>query len=314
MFHAERDDDLHKNGINGRAVCFWSWNSDMAEEEIRLQMEEFAQGRFGGVIIHARAGLRIPYMGDAWFAAFRTAVAQAKRLGLEIYIYDEDGWPSGFASGRIPELGDAYCFKRLEHAASNRWGDRLLAVYRGDAQAGYRRIAPADAKEGDLFFGYTIDRHYVDLLYPDTAQKFLEFVYERYAAEVGDTFGDPIKGVFTDEPQLNCAGYPWSVGLPDAFEKAYGYSLWDNLWLLAADCGEYRRFRYEFWQLVGDMFRQTFTLPVSQWCERNGLVMTGHFACEDGLCDQISSCGGIMGHYALMQLPGIDYLVTRLPR
>ena len=124
MFHAERDDDLHKNGINGRAVCFWSWNSDMAEEEIRLQMEEFAQGRFGGVIIHARAGLRIPYMGDAWFAAFRTAVAQAKRLGLEIYIYDEDGWPSGFASGRIPELGDAYCFKRLEHAASNRWGDR----------------------------------------------------------------------------------------------------------------------------------------------------------------------------------------------
>ena len=159
MFHAERDDDLHKNGINGRAVCFWSWNSDMAEEEIRLQMEEFAQGRFGGVIIHARAGLRIPYMGDAWFAAFRTAVAQAKRLGLEIYIYDEDGWPSGFASGRIPELGDAYCFKRLEHAASNRWGDRLLAVYRGDAKAGYRRIAPADAKEGDLFFGYTIDRH-----------------------------------------------------------------------------------------------------------------------------------------------------------
>ena len=261
MFHAERDDDLHNNGINGRAVCFWSWNSDMAEEEIRLQMEEFAQGRFGGVIIHARAGLRIPYMGDAWFAAFRTAVAQAKRLGLEIYIYDEDGWPSGFASGRIPELGDAYCFKRLEHAASNRWGDRLLAVYRGDAQAGYRRIAPADAKEGDLFFGYTIDRHYVDLLYPDTAQKFLEYVY---------------------------------------------------LWLLAADCGEYRRFRYEFWQLVGDMFRQTFTLPVSQWCERNGLVMTGHFACEDGLCDQISSCGGIMGHYALMQLPGIDYLGNRV--
>lgn len=51
---------------------------------------------------------------------------------------------------------------------------------------------------------------------------------------------------------------------------------------------------------------------MSQWCERNGLVMTGHFACEDGLCDQISSCGGIMGHYALMQLPGIDYLGNRV--
>lgn len=86
MFHAERDDDLHKNGINGRAVCFWSWNSDMAEEEIRLQMEEFAQGRFGGVIIHARAGLRIPYMGDAWFArsARRCAGQTPRAVNLHI--------------------------------------------------------------------------------------------------------------------------------------------------------------------------------------------------------------------------------------
>lgn len=83
--------------------------------------------------------LRIPYMGDAWFAAFRTAVAQAKRLGLEIYIYDEDGWPSGFASGRIPELGDAYCFKRLEHAASNPVG-RSPA---GGLPRGLRRRATA---------------------------------------------------------------------------------------------------------------------------------------------------------------------------
>lgn len=139
-------------GSTAGRYAFGAGTAIWPRRKFGLQMEEFAQGRFGGVIIHARAGLRIPYMGDAWFAAFRTAVAQAKRLGLEIYIYDEDGWPSGFASGRIPELGDAYCFKRLEHAASNRWGDRLLAVYRGDAKAGYRRIAPAGREGGRSLF------------------------------------------------------------------------------------------------------------------------------------------------------------------
>ena len=119
--------------IGNEAVCFWSWNDDMDAAEICRQLREFAQGRFGGVVIHARAGLRIPYMGSEWFDAFRVAVDECRRLGLHIFIYDEDGWPSGFAAGRIPQLGEEYCFKRMAFGADPAAAGHLLAAYRRTA-------------------------------------------------------------------------------------------------------------------------------------------------------------------------------------
>lgn len=318
-----KDDDLdrreegcglhdHHIDINNKAICFWSWNGDIEDDEICRQLAEFADGRFDGVVIHARAGLRIPYMDEKWFHAFRLAVEECRRLGLHILLYDEDGWPSGFAAGKIPALGDEYCFKRLTYGTDPEQVGERLAAFRKNGPNQYARIPLEKAAPGDLFFGYVVDRHYVDLLYPDTTQKFIELVYQRYADEVGDAFGEVIKGIFTDEPQLNCAGYPWSVSLPKAFSDTYGCSLLDNLWLLVEEGEHYQQFRRDFWQLVGDLFQRYFTYPISEWCQKNNIAFTGHFACEDGLCDQISSCGGVMEHYALMQLPGIDHLGSRI--
>lgn len=300
-------------GPSGRSVCFWSWNGDMEPAEVRRQMEEFAQGRFGGVVIHARAGLRIPYMGKEWFAAFRTAVDAAKELGLEIFLYDEDGWPSGFAAGAIPAKGEAFCFKRLVHGyGPEALGEHPLAAYRRQENGGFARLSLDEVREGDLVFGYTVDCHYVDLLYPPAVSCFIERVHEVYAREVGDAFGNPIRAVFTDEPQLNCAGYPWSVILLDLYQETYGESLWDSLWLTVIDGEGYPAFRQKLWRLIAAQYVRSFTRPISDWCEAHGLVMTGHFACEDGLCDQIASCGGVMPNYAQMGLPAIDHLGNRL--
>ena len=110
----------NKNSMNpnrNRSVCFWSWNSDITERAILEQLQDFADGRIEGVIIHARAGLKVPYMGTAWMKLFLYAVQCAEKLGLEVWIYDEDGWPSGFASGKIPALGEDYCLKSLQYTA-----------------------------------------------------------------------------------------------------------------------------------------------------------------------------------------------------
>jgi len=101
------------------AVCFWNWNSDITEEGILSQLKDYSDGRIGGVIIHARAGLKIPYMGNRWMELFKYAVEQAEKLSLEVWIYDEDGWPSGFASGRVPALGSEFCYKSLRYAFKN---------------------------------------------------------------------------------------------------------------------------------------------------------------------------------------------------
>ena len=107
---------LNNEQIPGKenAVCFWSWNGKIEEEEVRRQIREFADGRFSGVVIHSRAGLSIPYMGEEWFNCYRVAIEEAERLGLEVWIYDEDGWPSGFAGGKVTALGEDYLIKCLE--------------------------------------------------------------------------------------------------------------------------------------------------------------------------------------------------------
>ena len=74
--------DLYKRDnrtIAAGALCFWSWNDDLEASELVRQLEEFSRGRFSGVVIHARGGLRIPYMGEEWFRCYRTALDAARR-------------------------------------------------------------------------------------------------------------------------------------------------------------------------------------------------------------------------------------------
>ena len=62
-------------------------------------------------------------MGDEWFRDYKTAVNAAKQLKLEVWIYDEDGWPSGFAGGLVPRLGEKHWIKELRFS-ENCEGDR----------------------------------------------------------------------------------------------------------------------------------------------------------------------------------------------
>ena len=47
---------------------------------------------------------------------------------------------------------------------------------------------------------------------------------------------------------------------------------------------------------------------IGDWCEKNGISLTGHLMGEDTLYEQILSNGDVMRTYKNMQLPGIDLL------
>ena len=46
------------------------------------------------------------------------------------------------------------------------------------------------------------DEAYVDTLNPRAMDKFIEITHEAYYRELGDSFGDTIPSIFTDEPQF----------------------------------------------------------------------------------------------------------------
>ena len=98
--------------IYGNKV-FWAWNNVLNEGEIRRQIQGFAQQKIAGFFIHSRCGLKTPYLSEQWFSAVEIAADEAGKQGLEVWLYDEDGWPSGFAGGLVVASDASLCIQRL---------------------------------------------------------------------------------------------------------------------------------------------------------------------------------------------------------
>ena len=70
-------------------------------EELRRQVRNMHEAGMGGFFMHARGGLETEYMGEDWFRAIEASMDEAKKLGMNAWCYDENGWPSGFAGGAL---------------------------------------------------------------------------------------------------------------------------------------------------------------------------------------------------------------------
>lgn len=66
-------------------------------------LKDFKDAGCGGAFIHPRPGMITEYMSDEWHSLYRYAVDKGKEIGLDIWIYDENSYPSGFAGGHVPE-------------------------------------------------------------------------------------------------------------------------------------------------------------------------------------------------------------------
>jgi hypothetical protein len=302
----------------------WVWNDDLTEEMVVATLRDLSAQHVRQVFVHPRPGLMTPYLSPAWFRLWKAALEEAGRLDMQIWIYDENSYPSGFAGGLVP---DAMPESRgrglvLLEQASPAWSDTTLRVFAvdgaaardvsEDARAGrltdrrYLVASVASAAPGPWYGG----RFYVDLLRPGVTEKFLSVTLDAYKREIGGEFGGRVPGVFTDEPELRPAGgLPWTDGLPDAFERRWGYSLLDSLPSLSGPVGDWRRVRHDYYQLLLELFIERWGRPYFEYCERNRLEFTGHYWEHDW--PNCQSVPDNMSMSAWQQRPGIDVLMNQ---
>jgi len=293
-------------------LSFWSLNSDLKKEEIINQIEDMHQKGYYGFFLHARAGLTLKYLSDEWFDICETAIITAERLGMTAWLYDENGWPSGFAGGLVPSLGDDYTAKHLYFTERKPKNDlNTPAVYRKNLDGSYNRIEFSNSKDGDLFCCIGRLSGYADLLNPKAVAAFIGFTHEKYKERFSKYFGKTVKGIFTDEPQ--CVGkFAYTFKFAELFKEKYNLDFFDGAWQLYSDEQSSSRFKYLTSKLLSVLFCESFTKQINDWCNKNNLVFTGHFSNEDGLCDQVRANFNLMNHYDNMGQPGIDFLGRRL--
>jgi hypothetical protein len=304
----------------------WVWNDRLTEEDVRSTLRDLASQKVLQVFVHPRPGLLTPYLSPEWFGLWRAALDEAKALDMNVWIYDENSYPSGFAGGLVPDAmpearGRGLHFR--EEGSPPRWSEGTLGVFlatdAGFEDLGSRARAGAELPTGKYLVAevrrapdspWHGGRSYVDLLYPGVTEKFLEVTLDAYKREVGSEFGKRIPGVFTDEPEiLPAGGLPWTEDLPQVFEKRWGYSLLEHLPSLVRPAGEAKRVRHDYYQTLLDLFIERWAKPYYEHCEREGLEFTGHYwEHEWPRCLLVPDS---MALSAWQQRPGIDILMNR---
>lgn len=289
-----------------KSIPFWSWNDELDPKELKRQIGDMKRLNMGGFFMHARSGLETEYQSDEWYDCITECVNEAKKQDMQAWAYDENGWPSGFAGGKLLEDEKNHA-RYLEYAVLDRFDSEALGVYTlndGKIERVFGNIGKAEY--------HTVYRRsdvsYVDTMDADITRKFIALTHEEYKKRTGDDFGKTMPGFFTDEPQYYRYNTIWSDTLPREFYAKYGYDVLSMLPALFIDFDGAREFRYDYYRLCHELFINNFIKVIYEWCEENGSAVTGHAIEEKFLAGQMWCCGGIMPFYEYMTIPGVDYL------
>ncbi|MCJ7544380.1 MAG: hypothetical protein MUP47_07430 [Phycisphaerae bacterium] len=330
-----------------RGAPFWAWNGRLDPRELRRQVRLMHAMGLGGFFMHSRQCLATPYLSREWMDCVAACVAEARALGMNAWLYDEDRWPSGAAGGlvtRDPRWRQRFLhMTTLAHPRRLRWGKDTLAAFAawglGERLEGFSRL-PRGARPGRLERGRRVlvfrvvlgrcedwfnGATYLDTMNARAVREFIRVTHQAYARRFGEDFGRTIPGIFTDEPHYGSHGarlagtlrarsaqdvIPWTDALPRVFRRRYGYNLLDHLPELFFAVGgrKVSPVRWHYHDCLTHLFVEAFARQISEWCRRHGLADTGHVLAEQTLAFQANYVGSAMRFYEPMQAPGMDLL------
>lgn len=314
--------------VEFRSAPLWVWNDLMTREEIARQLREFKDRGIGGAFIHPRPGLITPYLTDEWFSLCAFAVETGKSLGLKIWLYDENSYPSGFAGGHVPaQMPDAVRSGLRMSRVQGPLGDfdePPLVVLR-KTLTGFEDVTAKPRPGGtdqSVYYVFEVVRSqpspwhggfaYVDLMRKDVTERFLDLTLNGYKRAVGKEFGLTVPGVFQDEAEISPAGgreaVSYTPALFQAFQAKWAYDLRPHLVSLLEEVGDWRRVRHNYYSVLLDLFIENWAKPYYAYATDNDLVFTGHYWEHEWPSPRISPDNLAMAAYAHM--PGIDMLMN----
>ncbi len=294
-----------KNLTDYAAIPFWSWNSELEPDELVRQIRSMKQNGMGGFIMHARTGLSTPYLGEKWMKCIEACLDEAKRLGMNGWIYDENGWPSGFVGGELlKEKENLATYLEMDEGEFNKDAYAVFVREKGR----FRRVTEECGSQKYYNVRLCYSPANTDILKPSVVDKFIEQTYQKYYELFSDRFGKELKGFFTDEPQYFRWGTPYTVELEGYFKTTYGEDVRDGLIHIFFDGEEDYPYRVKYYSAMNELYTVNFYKKINDWCEGHGCLLTGHSVEETRHYQQMWGGAGCMPSYEHEGIPGIDNL------
>ena len=311
-----------------RSAPFFVWNSDTKKSDIDRAMEEFKRIGAGGGFIHPRMGMITEYLSEDWWELCEYTLQRGKELGIDVWLYDENGFPSGPAGGLtqeampesynqghslgmitaevMPEMDKDYT------VVLKKEGDRYVDI---TAQA-----ASMAGQEGDFYIFNKLYMPpsprwggfpYINMLMPGVTEKFIEITMPGYEKHMGADFGTWVPGIFTDEPHIRPErGATWFTDIFERFEQRWGYDLKPQLPKLFDEVGDdWRRIRHNYRKFLLEMKEERWAQPWRKYTDKHNLKWTGHYWEHAWPNPHVSP--DYMMMYTYHHVPGIDILFNQ---
>ena len=290
-----------------KSIPFWSWNNTLEKDELLRQIDEMHGAGIGGFIMHARTGLKDEYLGEKWFDIIKACLEKAKDLKMDAWVYDENGWPSGFVGGKLLENVD-FRAQYLEYSTKDSFDPIAFASFVEEEDGSYKRVVN-NVKGVNLYHNVYLKTSpsNTDILNPEVVDAFIKETHEEYYKRFKDSFGKELVGFFTDEPQYYRWGTPYSKYALYEFQKR-GKDIRDGLIYLFKHNKHGYAFKTEYFNTLNYLYVKNFYKKIFDWCNDHNCMLTGHSVEEGGLLPQMWGGADVSTSYEYEHIPAIDHL------
>jgi len=281
-------------------------------------MKKLKELGLGGIVCNVNFN---DYMqSQAHWDTLVRAVEACREAGLIVWIYDEDGYPSGAAGGLV-----------LKH---NPKFEALALTY---DQSRLEQFALRPAYEHThASNNFYAARRYPNLIDDKAVQCFIEKTHEAYWSRLKEHFGKTIQSLFTDEPSLMAVNIgplpenvrknvrvvdrldedikplpsvPWVHDLPEQYRKRYGQDILTVRRSLFEGTEKLdRQVRQRFWALISDLVAERYFGQLQGWAQAHGVASSGHTLWEETPLHHVPLEGNALKVLGRMDIPGLDML------
>ncbi|MBE6965804.1 MAG: hypothetical protein E7441_07200 [Ruminococcaceae bacterium] len=283
--------------VKSQPAYTWLWNSTITREGIKKQIDEmYGNGIRAFYVLgepeNFRPGVRNThlspeYLSDEYLQLVRYAYECAKEKGMYTWLYNEGGFPSGMACGKIRGKKPHLAMKELVKTESGE--------YTAEDTCG------------------PMDRIRTDIAKFETTDDFINMTHEGFARVFGDTLGTDITMMFDDEAYMGS----WTDGLDIRFEEKYGYSILPYLAYIAGDktpvSEKECRAVSDYTMLCGELVRENYFIPMKKWLNSHNMLSTGHLDLDnqtDG--GRVRRYGNVMATLRAFDAPGVDVIWSQI--
>lgn len=219
---------------------------------------DLKQNGFGGIVLFNKPQNGFneeTYLSEEFFEMVENTAKACRDLGLVMFINNALDFPPGAVGGKIKKIAPHLKQKRIMLE-----NDSIVVK---DVEWGF----PAFEEK-------------------ESSELFVKLVYEEYKKHVGQYFGNPIVGFFSDNdnrhvepwvlfnPESEMRNFfPWCSDFEESFKDTYGYEIMPYMKdiIKRKDIPQ----AVDYWEHSGTMMHRWFKRQY-EWIQENNLLLIGH--------------------------------------